>query len=231
MSIDVAMKDLEATGNAINVDTTQDYEQRDQWPSFDNWEYTVIFKDALSGNELKRCKDFLSLVEKTGLIAQVFKSPANDQRILLKLKASQAWYDEKATKLNYLYELKPIVCEIPDDEDIAEIVRQKLAREKKQAPLVTRMFEPFDADEKELYMFNGYADVTNKGVCDSSSKTLRKGIGIEHELRKGARAVRFEIRHTDKKIRVKQRECDGVGQHRPHSEVFVDVNWLSKNIT
>jgi len=195
MSIDVAMKDLETTGNAIIVDTTQDYEQRDQWPSFDNWEYTVIFKDALSGNELKRCKDFLSLVEKTGLIAQVFKSPANDQRILLKLKASQAWYDEKATKLNYLYELKPIVCEIPDDEDIAEIVRQKLAREKKQAPLVTRMFEPFDADEKELYMFNGYHNMytsfraamieyflrerTNEGGC-ALSEFMKDGIIANH---------------------------------------------------
>lgn len=183
------------SGQAINVDQQHDYVKKDQWPSFDEWEYTVIFKENMSAQDLKRCKDFLTLVEKTGLNGKLFKSPTNDQRILLKLKATQAWYDEKATKLNYLYELKPIVCDIPEDEDIQLIVEQKLKREKKERPLVTRIFEPFDADEKELYMFNGYHNMytsfrgsmieyflrerSNEGGC-ALSEFLKDGIIVNH---------------------------------------------------
>jgi len=116
----------------------------------------VIFKEDLSGKDFEKCKEFLALVEKTGMIAKVFKSPTNDKRILLKLKATQAWYDEKATQLDYLYEMKPIVCDIPEDEETQEIVKAKLAREKMETPMIEKMYEPFDKDEKELFMFNGY---------------------------------------------------------------------------
>jgi hypothetical protein len=43
--------------------------------------------------------------------------------------------------------------------------------------------------------------------------------------------VRLEIGYTDEKIRVKQWKRNGVAQNRPHSQVLVDVDRLSKNIT
>jgi hypothetical protein len=155
-AVDIAMSELGSSGKSLKTDPTKDYVKKDQWPSFDNWEYTVIFKEDLSGKDFEKCKEFLALVEKTGMIAKVFKSPTNDKRILLKLKATQAWYDEKATQLDYLYEMKPIVCDIPEDEETQEIVKAKLAREKMETPMIEKMYEPFDKDEKELFMFNGY---------------------------------------------------------------------------
>jgi hypothetical protein len=162
MSVDIAMQEVAgaaASGSKSGTDSvkkTPDYVQRDQWPSFESWEFTVIFKENLFGEDLKKCQRFLGLVEKTGLIAELFKSPSNDKRILMKLRATQAWYDEKATKLNYLYELKPIKCEIPTDERTQLIVEQKLSREKIETPTIDKMYEPFDIDDKDIFMFNGY---------------------------------------------------------------------------
>jgi hypothetical protein len=116
--VHIAMHDMSAApakANAIQFDTSSQWVQKDQWPKFDSWEYTVIFKENLQGAELDSFRKFLGLVEKTGLIGQLFKSPSNDKQLLLKLRATQTWYDERATKLNYLYELKPIVCNIPKE--------------------------------------------------------------------------------------------------------------------
>ena len=131
-----------------------DWVQKENWPSFDKWEYNVIFKEQMTGGELKHFRTFLKHVEDTGLNAQLVRSPTNDSQLVLRLRASPAWYDAMATKLHYLYELKPIQCEVPDEA--ADIVRQKMAREGLTAPVIEKMYEPFDDSEKELYMFNGY---------------------------------------------------------------------------
>jgi len=161
-SVHIDMQDMSGnTGAAAAVERIRgipiakgDWVQKDQWPSFDNWEYTVIFKEDMTGVDLKNFRTFLKHVEDTGLIGQLVRSPTNDSQLSLKLKASPAWYDAMATKLNYLYELKPIQCEV--SEKAAIIVEQKLAREGLKAPVIEKMYEPFDADEKGLYMFNGY---------------------------------------------------------------------------
>ena len=51
----------------VNVDPSPVHVQKDQWPSFDNWEFTVIFKEDLSPQEMKTCRKFLVLVSKTGI--------------------------------------------------------------------------------------------------------------------------------------------------------------------
>jgi hypothetical protein len=67
-------------------------------------------KEDLSGKNCERCKEFPAQPRRQSVQVAI-----NDKRILLKLKASQAWYDEKAAQLDYLYELTPIVCDVPDD--------------------------------------------------------------------------------------------------------------------
>jgi hypothetical protein len=136
----VASSDGPSNTQNIPFDPDRKFVQKDLWPSFDNWEYTVIFEENLQGAMLQHFQTFLGLVEKTGLIGKLYKSPSNDKQLLLKLKATQSWYDERATKLNYLYELKPIVCISPEGETAS----------------ITKMYEPFDADEKENFMFEGY---------------------------------------------------------------------------
>jgi hypothetical protein len=135
-----------ADAHAIPFDQSSEWVKKDQWPTFDNWEYTVIFKENLQGAQLDDFRKFLGLVEKTGLTGKLFKSPSNSKQLLLKLKAPQAWYDERATKLSYMYELKPIVCKVP-----------KQYQDKHPGDTaITNMYEVFDADEKENFMFEGY---------------------------------------------------------------------------
>jgi hypothetical protein len=132
--------DGQSIGNGIPFDSSSELVAKESWPSFDSWEFTVIFEENLQGEKLKHFQTFLGLVEKTGLIGQLFKSPSNENQLILKLRATQSWYDERATKLSYVYELKPIVCRSPEGETAK----------------ITKMYEPFDADEKENFMFEGY---------------------------------------------------------------------------
>ena len=145
----IVMQDMSsaaAHAYAIPFDKSSEWVQKDQWPSFDNWEYTVTFKENLQGAEMDRLRTFLGFVEKTGLTGQLFKSPSNDKQLLLKLKASQAWYDERATKLAYMYELKPILCHVP----------KEFEHQHPESTTIKHMYEVFDADDKENFMFNGY---------------------------------------------------------------------------
>ena len=174
----------------LNFDKSKDYDQRDQWPTFDEWEYTVIFKEELSAQQMQKCREFLGKVEASGMIGELFKSPSNDKRLILKLKASQAWYDEKATKLHYLYELKPILCDVPQDQETQDIVKQKLEREHKETPVIMKMYEPFDADEKENYMYCGYHNMYTSFRVALIEYFLRErsaegGCDLSHYVKKG----------------------------------------------
>ena len=83
------------------------------------------------------------------------RSPSMPGCISLHLRAESEWYDETATKLGFLYELKPIVCHIPPEAD--HIVKKQAALDGSfEIPKIEKMFEPFDFKTKELYLFNGY---------------------------------------------------------------------------
>jgi hypothetical protein len=154
----------------------KDYVQQGAWPEFSRFvlyeqltflneylishpyvraEYTVVFKDKPGKLDIPKIQEFLHLVEKLGLVGELVRSPTKPGCISLHLRADSRWYDETATKLGLLYELKPIPCRIPPEADV--IVKKQVARESNFAiPIIEKMFEPFDQKSKELYLFNGY---------------------------------------------------------------------------
>jgi hypothetical protein len=213
--VHVAMHDVSgaAAPAGIPFDTSNVWVQKDQWPSFDNWEYTVIFHQNLQGPQLEGFREFLGLVEKTGLVAQLYKSPANEKQFILKLRAAQSWYDERATKLHYLYELKPILCEVP--EEAQDLVAKKLQREDKEPthrPIIKRMYEPFDVDEKENFMFEGYHNMY----------TSFRGAMIEYFLRErrvdgGCEMAKFVQRNVVSNF---------FPNHEPDRVTWFQSNWM-----
>lgn len=205
--VHIAMHDLSAApakANAIQFDTSSEWVKKDQWPKFDSWEYTVIFKENLQGAELDSFRKFLGLVEKTGLIGQLFKSPSNDKQLLLKLRASQTWYDERATKLNYLYELKPIVCNVP----------KEFQDKHKGDNSIHHMYEVFDADEKENFMFEGYHNMY----------TSFRGAMIEYYLRENSAD---DVPGCDLNQFVLQKiVCNYYPNHEPERVKWFQSNWI-----
>lgn len=155
--------------------TDKDYVQQGAWPEFSRFvllhrpfsyfqissrfvsraEYTVVFKEKPGKEDTAKIQDFLRLVEKLGLVGELVRSPTKPCCISLHLRAESRWYDEVATKLGLLYELKPIACRVPPEADV--IVKKQAASDSNFAiPVIEKMFEPFDLISKELYMFNGY---------------------------------------------------------------------------
>jgi hypothetical protein len=160
-NVHILMEDMASSGpngGRIQFDSSPEFVKKDLWPSFNNWEYTVIFKDNLSVQEEELCKEFLGLVAKTGLKGQLFKSPAKDKnQMILKLKATREWYDAKAEQLEYLYEMKPILCNAPDpSHESYKVFKAKVEREGSKQPSITKMFEPFDVEQRQNFMFEGY---------------------------------------------------------------------------
>jgi hypothetical protein len=118
-------------------------------------EYTVIFKDKPGKEDVSKIQSFLHLVEKLGLVGELVRSPTKPGCVSLQLRAESRWYDEIATKLGLLYELKPIVCRIPPEADVI-VKKQAASQSHFVVPKIEKMFEPFDMKSKELYLFNGY---------------------------------------------------------------------------
>jgi hypothetical protein len=210
--VHVAMDDFSgasAAPQSIPFDKHPAWVQKDQWPSFDNWEYTVVFHENLQGEKLGLCQQFLGLVEKTGLIGELFKSPVNEKQVVLKLRASQSWYDERATRLNYLYELKPIVCEVPPEAQ--KIVEKQLGGQKIK-PIIKRMYEPFNADEKANFMFEGYHNMY----------TSFRGAMIEYFLRERKGDGGCELANYIRKEVV----ANNFPNHEPDRVKWFQSNWM-----
>ena len=119
------------------------------------------------------------------------RSPSKPGCVSLHLRADSRWYDETATKLGLLYELKPIACRIPPEADA--IVKSQAALDGHfEIPMIEKMFEPFDLKSKELYLFNGYHNMytgfraamieymlkerSDEGGCDLSKFVKSGGI-------------------------------------------------------
>ena len=108
-----------------------------KWPKYSRWEYSVVFIDAPDADQIKRIKDFVALVRRTGLDTQMMQSEEltpqsslgssseKQKRMTLLIRGNRAWYDRMATDLKYLYELKAV--ELKDlDEKVRDDPRQKL---------------------------------------------------------------------------------------------------------
>ena len=57
--------DGQAIANGIPFDTSSEFVKKDLWPSFNDWEFTVIFEENLQGEMLTHFQTFLGLVENT----------------------------------------------------------------------------------------------------------------------------------------------------------------------
>jgi hypothetical protein len=105
-----------------------------KWPKYSRWEYSVVFIDAPDADQIKRIKDFVALVRRTGLDTQMMQSEEltssglsceKQKRMTLLIRGNRAWYDRMATDLKYLYELKAV--ELTDLSDaIRDDPSQKL---------------------------------------------------------------------------------------------------------
>jgi hypothetical protein len=137
---------------------------RSSWPSFERWEYNVIFVELPKTEEVDspdaehkqnrkdvrtHIRNFLRLVAKAGMEYQLVRSPSNPLQLTAKIRANEEWYNKTATDLKLLYECKPIRREQPIDQE------NGVTAQTAEVKFVENFYQVFNAGDRELFLYHG----------------------------------------------------------------------------